>query len=338
MSKRTLNEIANAIVGGYRGVLAADESTATIGKRFAMFGVDNTEENRRAYRELLVTTKDAADHVGGVIFCEETLGQRTKDGRSFVELLQEEGVAAGIKVDKGIQPMPFAPGESITEGLDGLRQRLDGYAKRGVEFAKWRAVIDIAPGLPSDLCLRANAEALARYAALCQEAGIVPIVEPEVLMDGDHGLDRCYEISRHTLAFVFEALYQHRVALEGILLKPNMVIPGKKARDQSTTEDIADATVRLMKQSVPAAVPGIVFLSGGRSEAEATANLNAINVRHKNLPWKLSFSYGRALQQSALRAWSGEAAKVQAGQSAFALRAKLNALAARGAYSPAMEP
>jgi fructose-bisphosphate aldolase class I len=337
MPKRSLNEIAHVIVDNHRGILAADESTSTIAKRLSSIQVENNEENRRAYREMLFTAAGAGDHVGGVILFDETIRQKTTSGRRFVEVLNEQNIVAGIKVDKGTKPLVFASGEVITEGLDGLRDRLKEYDELGAEFAKWRAVIDITATIPSDLCIRSNAHALARYAALCQDTGIVPIVEPEVLMDGDHTLDRCYEVTRRTLEAVFDALYEHRVALEGILLKPNMVIAGKKCPTQATVEQVADATVRLFKQCVPAAVPGIVFLSGGQSEQEATSHLNAMNARHPNLPWKLSFSYGRALQQSALKAWGGKDANFQAGQRAYSLRAKLNAAACAGTYSASME-
>ncbi len=337
MSKRSLTDIARAIVDNHRGILAADESTSTIAKRLASIQVENNEENRRAYREMLFTAKGAGDHIGGVILFDETIRQKTKAGKRFVEVLKEQNIVAGIKVDKGAKALPFAAGESITEGLDGLRERLKEYGELGAEFAKWRAVIAIGAGIPSDLCLRSNAEALARYAALCQEAGIVPIVEPEVLMDGDHTLERSAEVTRRTLAIVFDALYLHRVELDGMLLKPNMVIPGEKCAKKASVNDVADATVMVFERCVPAAVPGIVFLSGGQSEKEATEHLNAMNARHKNLPWKLSFSYGRALQQSALKAWGGKETGFEAGQRAYALRAKLNGAAAAGTYASSME-
>ncbi len=337
MSQRSLNEIACDIVSNHRGILAADESTSTIAKRFTSIGVENVEENRRAYRELLFTTKGAGEHIGGVILFDETIRQKTKNGKPFVQLLAEQKIVPGIKVDKGTKGLPFAPGESITEGLDGLRERLKEYGELGAEFAKWRAVIAIGAGIPSDHCLRTNAHALARYAALCQDTGIVPIVEPEVLMDGDHDIVRSAEVTRRTLELTFDELYQQRVQLDGMLLKPNMVIPGEKCAKKARVEDVADATVMVFKQCVPAAVPGIVFLSGGQSEKEATEHLNAMNARHKNLPWKLSFSYGRALQQSALKAWSGKDANVDAGQKAYGKRAKLNAAAAAGSYSASME-
>ena len=337
MSKRSLNEIARAIVDNNRGILAADESTSTIAKRLASIQVENTEENRRAYREMLFTTKGAGEHIGGGILYDETIRQKSKSGKRFVDVLKEQNIVAGIKVDKGTKPLPFAAGEVITEGLDGLRERFAEYSALGAEFAKWRAVIAIGPAIPSDLCLRANADALARYAALCQEAGIVPIVEPEVLMDGDHSLARSAEVTRRTLEFVFDALYQQRIQLEGTLLKPNMVIPGQSCAEKASVEQVADATVKVFKECVPAAIPGIVFLSGGQSEEQATAHLNAMNARHKNLPWKLSFSYGRALQQSALKAWAGKEASFEAGQRAYYHRAKLNGAAAAGTYATSME-
>lgn len=337
MSKKSLNEIARAIVQNHRGILAADESTSTIAKRFSGIGVENTEENRRAYRELLFTTAGAAEHIGGVILFDETLRQSTKGGKRFATLLAEQGTIPGIKVDKGTKALPFAPGEVITEGLDGLRERLAEYRELGAEFAKWRAVIDIASGLPTDTCIATNAQALARYAALCQEAAIVPIVEPEILMDGDHTLERCYEVTRRTLSVVFAELDAQRVAFDGILLKPNMVIPGKKCATQASVEAVADATVRVFKDTVPAAVPGIVFLSGGQSEVEATAHLGAMNARHPNLPWTLSFSYGRALQQSALKAWAGKEANLAAAQKAYLHRCRMNSAACAGTYATAME-
>jgi fructose-bisphosphate aldolase class I len=337
MSKRSLTEIAHAIVANHRGILAADESTSTIAKRLTSIQVENSEDNRRAYREMLFTTAGAGEHIGGVILYDETIRQKTKAGKSFVDVLKDQNIVVGIKVDTGAKPLPFAPGETITEGLDGLRERLKQYAELGAEFAKWRAVIAIGNGIPSDLCLRDNAHALGRYAALCQEAGIVPIVEPEVLMDGDHDLARCNEVTRRTLELVFDALYEQRVGLEGTLLKPNMVIAAKGCKQQASVDQVADATVTLFKQCVPAAVPGIVFLSGGQSEQEATQHLNAMNARHKNLPWKLSFSYGRALQQSALKAWGGKDAGFAAGQRAYGLRARLNSAACAGQYASSME-
>jgi fructose-bisphosphate aldolase class I len=332
-----LHEIARAIVAENKGILAADESTGTIQKRLASISVENSEENRRAYRELLFTTKGSGDFISGVILYEETLHQKTKDGKPFVDVLNGQGSIPGIKVDKGAKPLTNFPGEQITEGLDGLRERLAEYHKAGARFTKWRAVIDIADGIPTDYCIDANAHALARYAALSQEAELVPIVEPEVLMDGDHGIERCAEVTRRVHQSVFDELYRHRVDLQGMLLKPNMVIPGKKHGKQATPEEIADWTVKVFLESVPAAVPGIVFLSGGQSEQEATANLNAMNARHKKLPWQLSFSYGRALQQSALKAWAGRTENFANGQKAYLHRARSNGAARSGKYHPDME-
>jgi fructose-bisphosphate aldolase class I len=337
MSQTTLNEIARAIVAENKGILAADESTGTIQKRLASISVDNTEENRRAYRDLLFTTKGSGDFISGVILYEETLGQKAKDGKPFTEVLKSQGTIPGIKVDKGAKPLTNFPAEQITEGLDGLRERLAEYHKLGAQFTKWRAVIDIAPGIPTDFCIHANAHALARYAAMSQEANMVPIVEPEVLMDGDHGIERCAEVTRRVHQIVFEQLYEHHIDFTGMLLKPNMIIPGKKHKKQASPEEVADWTVKTFLHSVPAAVPGIVFLSGGQSEQEATANLNAMNARYPHLPWQLSFSYGRALQQSALKAWGGRTENVAKGQKAYLHRARCNGAARSGKYQPDME-
>jgi fructose-bisphosphate aldolase class I len=339
MTQRSLNEIAKALVSEGRGILAADESTSTIKKRFDTIGVENIEENRRAYRELLFTTKGAGEFISGVILFDETLRQSTKDGKRFVELLKEQNIISGIKVDAGAKDLAKFPRETVTEGLDGLRERLKEYGSLGAEFAKWRAVIDIdtAAGIPSDFAIEANAHALARYALLCQEQGIVPIVEPEVLMDGAHTLEVCDAVTTRVLEATFAALSRHRVEHAGMLLKPNMVIPGKKCATKASAEQIADATVGCFKRTVPAAVPGIVFLSGGQSEKEATANLNAMNARHPNLPWQLSFSYGRALQESALNAWKGKADNVAAGQKAYLLRSRCNGAARSGKYAASME-
>jgi fructose-bisphosphate aldolase, class I len=326
----SLNEIARALVSEGRGILAADESTGTIGKRLASIDVENTEDNRRSYRQLLFETEGAGKHISGVILYDETIRQSTKAGKPFVDLLNEQNIIPGIKVDTGAKDLCGHPGEKVTEGLDGLRERLAEYSKIGAKFAKWRAVIDIADGIPTAFCIEANAHALARYAALCQEAGIVPIVEPEILMDGSHTLERCALVTKAVHAETFTQLYRHRVALDGILLKPNMVIPGKKCSRQVSADEIADATVETFRSSVPAAVPGIVFLSGGQSEEQATENLNSMNKRHKNLPWELSFSYGRALQQSALKAWKGKSDSVPAAQKAFMHRAAQNGAARNG--------
>jgi fructose-bisphosphate aldolase class I len=332
-----LNKIARALVSEGRGILAADESTSTIKKRLDSINVENNENNRRAYRELLFTTAGAGKFISGVILYDETIRQSTADGRRFVDVLRENNILSGIKVDAGAKPLAFHDGELVTEGLDGLRERLKEYVDLGATFTKWRAVIDIGAGIPSAACIAVNAHALARYAALSQEAGAVPIVEPEVLMDGAHDLQRCGEVTREVHRAVFAELNRQRVSLRGMLLKPNMVIPGKKASKQATPEEIADATVACFLETVPAAVPGIVFLSGGQSEEEATANLNAMNARHKNLPWQLSFSYGRALQQSALKAWGGKPANVGAGQKAYLHRASMNGAARSGSYSAGAE-
>jgi fructose-bisphosphate aldolase class I len=337
MKQPSLNETARALVSEGRGILAADESTNTIAKRLKSIEVENTEANRRAYRELLFTTAGAGDFVSGVILYDETLRQSAASGKRFVDVLGEHGILPGIKVDKGTQPLSFAPSEVVTEGLDGLRGRLKEYAELGARFTKWRAVIAIGDGIPSETCLGVNAHALARYAALSQEAGLVPIVEPEVLMDGDNDLERCAEVTRRTLARTFAEIYEQRVALDGMLLKPNMVVPGKGSARKASVEEVADATVRVLREAVPAAVPGIVFLSGGQSERESTAHLNAMNARHKGLPWQLSFSYGRALQESALRAWRGSAQNVKAAQAAYLHRARCNGAARYGRYGAELE-
>jgi fructose-bisphosphate aldolase class I len=334
-----LESMARGLVAPGKGILAADESFSTIGKRFAPLGIDNSEDNRRAYRQMLFTTPGAAEFVSGVILFDETLRQRLDDGTPMPQFLERIGVVPGIKVDKGTQPLAGCPGESITEGLDGLRGRLAEYRELGARFAKWRAVLDIgdlAAGLPSAACIGANAEALGRYAALCQEQGLVPIVEPEVLMDGAHDLARCAAVTEEVLRTVFAALARHRVALEGMLLKPNMVISGKKCPHQAGVEDVARATVLCLRRTVPGAVPGVVFLSGGQSDEVATAHLDAMN-RLGPHPWELSFSYGRALQQPALKAWSGQRERVAAGQHAFHHRARCNGAARYGRWTEALE-
>jgi fructose-bisphosphate aldolase, class I len=338
MNTSELRSIASAMVAPGKGILAADESTSTIKKRFDAIKVESTEENRRAYRELLFTTKGSEKNVSGVILYDETIRQSAADGTPFPKLLASKGVLPGIKVDTGAKDLFGFPGEKITEGLDGLRERLVEYHKLGARFAKWRAVIDIdtQKGVPTDYCLEANADALARYAALCQEQTIVPIVEPEVLMDGGHSLETCYEVTCRTLQLVFAELYRARIDLAGMILKPNMVIAGKKAPKQATAEQIAAETVRCFRHHVPTAVPGIVFLSGGQSEAEATANLSAMNALGKH-PWELSFSYGRALQHSTLEAWRGKKENKETAQRAYLHRCKMNGLARTGAYKPAME-
>ncbi len=336
MEKQALESIAAAMVAPGKGILAADESSGTIKKRFDKIKLESSFESRRAYRELLFTAAGAEKHISGVILYDETLRQKASDGRPFPELLASRGILPGIKVDAGAKPLAGFPGETITEGLDGLRERLAEYAGLGARFAKWRAVIDVGAGIPTRYAIDANAAALARYAALCQEAGIVPIVEPEVLMDGDHTIERCEEVTDAALTAVFDALYAHRVHFEGIVLKPNMVIAGKKCAVQSKPQQVADATLRCLRRRVPSAVPGIAFLSGGQSEAEATLHLSLMN-RAGPLPWQLSFSYGRALQQSTLDAWRGEAANVAVAQRTFLRRARFNGLARDGSYDAAME-
>lgn len=327
---------AKALVADGKGILAADESFPTIEKRFKTISIPSTEANRRDYRQMLFSAPGAAEYVSGVILFDETLRQDTSMAKSMVELLNELGIIPGIKVDKGAKALAHHSGEKVTEGLDGLRDRLAEYFELGARFAKWRAVIDINESLPSQACLEANAHALARYAALCQEASIVPIVEPEVLMDGAHDLARCEAVTTHALNLVFGQLKAQGVSLEGMLLKPNMVISGKKAASRAGIEEVARATVRTLHRCVPAAVPGIVFLSGGQSAVEATAHLNAMNQMGPH-PWKLSFSYGRALQEPALNAWAGQAANLAKAQAIFAHRAKCNSAAAVGNYSQTME-
>jgi fructose-bisphosphate aldolase, class I len=336
MNVAELNAVARAMIAPGKGILAADESFPTIKKRFDAISVESTEESRRRYREMLFTAPGMSDYIGGVILFDETLRQSCSDGTPFAKYLASKGVVPGIKVDKGAKPLAGFAGELVTEGLDGLRERLAEYRKLGAGFAKWRAVIDIAPDVPSDFCLHANAHALARYAALCQEADIVPIVEPEVLMDGAHDISLCEAVTGRTLTAVFEQLAAHRVALKGMVLKPNMVIAGKKSPKQASVEEVAEATVRCLKAHVPAEVPGIAFLSGGQSEAEATAHLNAMNQLGPH-PWELSFSYGRALQSAALEAWRGREESFAAGQAALAKRARLNGLARSGSYKSEME-
>jgi fructose-bisphosphate aldolase, class I len=336
MNISELNATATALVAPGKGILAADESGGTIKKRFDSIGVESTEDRRRAYREMLFTTKGADEFVSGVILFDETIRQFASDGRTLVQVLTDQGVIPGIKVDKGTTPLPNAPGEVVTEGLDGLRQRLIEYRDLGARFAKWRAVITITDDLPSGNCLTVNAHALARYAALCQDEGIVPIVEPEVLMDGSNTIERCYEVTRDTLHTVFNALYQQGVALEGMLLKPNMVVSGKQCAVQASVDEVADATIACFRATVPAAVPGIVFLSGGQSAEDATAHLDAMNRRGRH-PWELSFSYGRALQAPAIKAWGGSDDGAAAGQEAYLKRARLNGAARSGEYTAELE-
>ncbi len=335
MTAPELNAIARAIVADHKGILAADESTGTITKRFDSIGVESTEEKRRAYRQLLFTAPGLEDFIGGVILYDETIRQSADDGTPFAKLLAAKGVVPGIKVDTGAKALALHPGETVTEGLDGLRERLAEYHALGARFTKWRAVITIGDGLPSSACIHANAHALARYAALSHEAGLVPIVEPEVLMDGDNTIERCYGVTARTLHSVYDELDRQGIELQETLLKPNMVISGKGCPTQAPAERIAELTVDCLLRHAPAAVPGIVFLSGGQSEVEATANLNAIN--RVGGPWPLSFSYGRALQASALQAWGGEPANVDAAQAAFLHRARMNVLASAGEWSAELE-
>lgn len=336
MNAAELERIARGMVAPGRGILAADESSGTIKKRFDAIKLESTEESRRTYREMLFTAPEVAAAISGVIFYDETLRQKTRDGVPFAQYLTSLGVIPGIKVDAGAKPLAGFPGETITEGLDGLRERLAEYHGLGARFAKWRAVIDIGAGVPSRFAIHANAHALGRYAALCQQAGIVPIVEPEVLMDGDHTIERCEAVTDEVLEAVFHELALHRVYLPGMVLKPNMVIAGKQCATQAAPEAVAVATVRTLLRRVPAAVPGIAFLSGGQSTTAATLHLSLIN-QSPALPWALTFSYGRALQASALQAWGGKAATFEAGQQEFARRARLNGLAAAGKYVASME-
>ena len=336
MKTENLQSIANKLVAPGKGILAADESSGTIEKRLKSIDVPSTEENRRAYREILFTTTGAGEFISGVILFDETIRQKTRDGRRFVEALEQQGIIPGIKVDKGAKALANFPREKVTEGLDGMRDRLSEYRKLGARFAKWRAVIAIGENIPTRTCLVSNAEALARYAALCQEADLVPIVEPEVLMDGVHTIERHFEVTEQTLQLVFSALNSHRVVLEGMLLKPNMVLSGKECRQQASVQEVAEATVRCMKRVVPAAVPGLVFLSGGQSDLQATEHLNAMN-RLPDLPWQLSFSYGRALQAPVLKTWKGEPGNVADAQRAFHHRALCNSKARFGKYTEDME-
>ena len=331
-----LHETAKALVAAGKGILAADESDGTIKKRFDSIDVESTEENRRAYRDLLFTTPGVEEFISGVILFDETIRQSSADGTPFPKLLESRGIIPGIKVDKGAKPLANAEGETVTEGLDGLRDRLNEYRELGAHFTKWRAVISIGEGIPSEYCLWVNAHALARYAALSQEAGLVPIVEPEVLMDGDHTIERSFEVTSRTLHAVFTELRDQRVEPEGMLLKPNMVLSGYDSSEEAGHEEVAEWTVRCLRRHVPAAVPGIVFLSGGQSDEDATANLNSMNALGPH-PWELSFSYGRALQAPALKAWRGEAGNVEEAQKAFYRRAKFNGAARFGTYAPEME-
>jgi fructose-bisphosphate aldolase, class I len=337
MNLADLNKIALAMVAPGKGILAADESSGTIKKRFDAIKVESTEDSRRDYREMLFRSNEAMRQcISGVILYDETIWQNAKDGTPLVQLIEQSGAIPGIKVDEGTQALPNCPGELVTAGLDKLAGRLKKYYDRGARFAKWRAVIDIGEHIPTMTAIHVNAHALARYAALCQAAQIVPIVEPEVLMDGDHDIDRCYEVTQRVLNKTFQELRVQRVALEGMILKPNMVISGKKNAKQASVEDVAEKTIRLLKACVPAAVPGIAFLSGGQSDEDATAHLDAMN-RIGGLPWSLTFSYGRALQAAPQQAWAGKADNVAAGQRAFSHRARMNSLASKGEWKPDLE-
>ena len=337
MDLDALNQVAERIVAPGKGLLAADESTGTIKKRFDDIGVVSTEDTRRDYRELLFRCTDALrDHIGGVILFDETIWQDAADGTPLIKLIEAAGSVPGIKVDQGTKPLPAFPGESVTEGLDGLGERLAAYYERGARFAKWRAVIDIGAGIPTRGAIEAGAHALARYAGLCQAAQIVPVVEPEVLMDGDHDIGRCEEVTRQTLQTVFDELFEQRVALEGMILKPNMVISGMASGRKDSTEEVARRTLAVLRAHAPAALPGIAFLSGGQSDEEATAHLDAMN-RMGPLPWKLTFSYGRALQHAAQHAWRGKPENVPAAQRAFSHRARMNGLASLGQWDRSKE-
>jgi fructose-bisphosphate aldolase, class I len=334
--RNTLEATVQALVQKGKGILAADESSPTIAKRFKSIGIESTEENRRAYRQLLLAAPGLGEFISGVILYEETLGQRGDDGTPLPQLAARQGIVPGIKVDAGKIPLAHAPGDEITQGLDGLAKRLDAYKQQGARFAKWRAVYNVSGTLPGRLAVEANAEALARYAAICQEGGFVPIVEPEVLIDGDHSIDRCAEVTEDVLHEVFHALYRYRVVLERMLLKPSMVVPGKDHAQQAAPAEVATYTIRTLRRTVPAAVPGIFFLSGGQTPAEATVNLDAIN-RLGAQPWHLSFSYGRALQDPALKAWRGQAANLRETQKALLKRARLNGAAREGKYVESLE-
>jgi fructose-bisphosphate aldolase class I len=335
-SPADLAAVAQSLVAPGKGILAADESLPTIAKRFQSIDIENTEENRRAYRDMLFTTPGVEDFISGVILFDETIRQATSDGTPFAKLLESKGVIPGIKVDAGAKDLAFYPGEKVTEGLDGLRERLIEYYELGARFTKWRAVITIGNGIPTDYCIKANADALARYAALSQENGHVPIVEPEVLMDGTHAIDRCYEVTSQMLTVLFEELGRARVDLRGTLLKTNMVLSGKDAASRADVEEVARQTVKVLTETVPAEIPGVVFLSGGQNDEESTAHLNAMNQMGPH-PWELSFSYGRALQAPSISAWAGQPANIEAGQKALYHRAKLNGAARSGSYTPDME-
>jgi fructose-bisphosphate aldolase class I len=338
MNTQELIDTAKTLVAGGKGLLAMDESNPTCNERFAKVGIPQTEEARRAYREMIITTPDLGESIGGVILYDETIRQKKKDGTPFIKVILKAGIIPGIKVDTGAKSLAGHPGESITEGLDGMRDRLTEYVQMGARFAKWRAVITMGDGIPSRGCIEGNAQALARYAALCQEAGLVPVVEPEVLMEGDHTLEKCSGVTEEVLRTVFNQLYTQRVMLEGLILKPNMVLPGLACPKQETVDEVADATVKCLLRAVPAAVPGVAFLSGGQSAELATVRLNAMHVRFKScLPWALAFSFARAIQQPALEIWQGQEAKVPAAQKALYHRARCDRAARRGEYNAAME-
>ena len=337
MNLSELNKIAKAMVAPGKGILAADESSGTIKNRFDAIGVESTEDNRRDYRELMFRSKEAmSKYISGVILYEETLHQKAKDGTPLVKLIEQAGSIPGIKVDKGVKPQPYCKGEVVTDGLDGLGERLSEYRKAGARFAKWRAVYDIGEGIPSYANIRANGHALARYAALCQVNDIVPIVEPEVLMDGAHDIDTCAKVTEFVLKETFQELYYQNVPLEGIVLKPNMIVPGKKSSKQASVQEVAEKTVKVLKACVPGAVPGIAFLSGGQSDEDATAHLDAMN-KIGGLPWPLTFSYGRALQHAVQQSWKGKSENIAAAQRAFSHRAEMNGLAALGKWKKDLE-
>ncbi|MDY0191075.1 MAG: class I fructose-bisphosphate aldolase [Desulfuromonas sp.] len=338
MNIKQLQDTAQMLVADDKGILAMDESNPSCNKRFAKLGIPQTEEARRAYREMIITTTGLSDSISGVILCDETIRQHKKDGTSFVDVITAAGMIPGIKVDAGAKELAGHPKEKITEGLDGLRERLAEYAQLGAKFVKWRAVLILGHGLPSSGCLEANSQALARYAALCQEAGLVPIVEPEVLMDGEHTMERCFQVTEKVLHAVFAALYTQRVLLEGMILKPNMVVPGLSCPKQETVDEVAAATIKCFLRRVPAAVPAIAFLSGGQSGELASARLNAMNVRFRGqLPWALTFSYGRAIQMPALEIWHGDETQIAKAQDALLKRAACNRAARRGEYTAALE-
>ena len=337
MSIQELQATARALVAEGKGILAADESTGTIGRRFQSIGTPSTEDTRRAWRQLLFTTPGAASYISGVILYDETIRQKSTDGTPLVKLLTMEGIIPGIKVDAGVTPLPASPKETVTEGLDGLRKRLEEYRSLGARFTKWRGVITIGEGTPTPYCLDVNAHALARYAAMAQDAGLVPIVEPEVLMEGGHDIQRCFDVTEATLLRVFEELAAQRVSLEGMVLKPNMVVSGTEASHRAGPQEVADATIRCFRRTVPAAVAGIAFLSGGQDDDEATTNLNAINLRKAELPWPVTFSYGRGLQATPMSVWAGKPANVAKAQQAFLKRAKMTAAAREGKYTLELE-